>query len=291
MVMQNKNITFLIAHFDPNGHLAQHIINHIRYISTFATEIIFVSTKMSPYFDELLKPYAKVILRPNFGYDFWSYKVGLEEIKNIGDVDQLILWNTSFICFKPELLYETFFSKIKNDGMYGISSCNSPQFHLQSYFISFNGKSIINSQAFSQWWKAMTPISVRHEVIVKYEVGMSQWFAERQYHLQETFKLSFKEIIKLHINYLSGLKIKLTFIKKITNKPLIMSYQSLNLTHFAWEAIFSKYGIIKAELLIFNPTRQRIERLQTLLNVNQRDLLRDTLGVDALEIFYNHAKT
>ncbi|HSH53531.1 MAG TPA: rhamnan synthesis F family protein [Methylotenera sp.] len=269
---------FIIAHYDHEGHLAQHIIDHVRYISVFAKQVIFVSTHLKEEYTEVLAPYASILIRPNIGYDFWSYKLGLELIININEANHIIMWNSSFVCFQPSQLYRRYFKHLNQDGMYGLSTCSAPLYHIQSYFFSFYGKSVINSPAFKNWWGNMTPISDRNEVIRTYEVGMSQWFTHHQIALHETTKLSISDVLGIIPNYLDNIQLNRHWIKKLFKKSNLAGYKALNITHFLWEKLFNEYSIIKIELLVNNPTHQKIVKLKWLLNDEQQALLKNAIG-------------
>src|SRR4029434_9895611 len=45
--------------------------------------------------------------------------------------------------------------------------------HLQSYWISFESRRVLDSPAFARWSSDMEPVSDRELVISRYEVGMS----------------------------------------------------------------------------------------------------------------------
>lgn len=285
MLTKNNNIIFIIAHYDSTGYLAKHILQHIKYIHSFAEQIIFVSTHLKLEHKEILSPYANVIVRANTGYDFWSYRLGLDLIEDIHKADHIIMWNSSFVCLQPEKLYQRFLAGITTDGMYGLSSCSAPAFHLQSYFFSFYGKSVIFSSAFKGWWEQMTPVSDRDEVIRKYEVGMSNWFAEHHIPLRETTVLSMKDIMCIIPNYFSRVRFNFDLIRKLFAKRFITGYKALNITHFGWKKLFREYGIVKVELLIFNPTHQQIRLLKWMINSDQEVLLKDAIGEKFHEIF------
>jgi len=45
-----------------------------------------------------------------------------------------------------------------------------------------------------------------------------------------------------------------------------------------WEKIFREYSIIKIELLVKNPTHQKVEKLKWLLNAEQKAVLQNSIG-------------
>jgi len=285
MNYKNSNIVFIFAHYDQNGYLAKHILEHIQYIFNFGKQIIFVSTHLKTEYKKILSPYAKVIIRENTGYDFWSYKLGLEFIEEIDEVEHIIMQNSSFVCLDPKRLYQLFFKGVGAEGMYGLSSNKAPFFHIQSYFFSFYGKSIIQSSAFKDWWQQMVPLNNRQEIIKEYEIGMSSWFVKQGVSLFSTTSISMKDTLQIITNYINSIQINLNLLKKIWSKRKFFHIKVLNITHFGWQILFRKYSILKLELLLHNPTHQKIYQLKHMINGPQKRLLKDAMGKKFYQIF------
>ena len=110
-------VGIVIAHYSSSGRLAKHLVNLIQELSKYSKNIIFVSTGILESELSKLAPYATVIARENTGYDFWSYKVGLEELGDLSRFQKVVCFNSSFICLKPDLLLERAFSSASRRGM------------------------------------------------------------------------------------------------------------------------------------------------------------------------------
>ena len=266
MLNRKDNMAFIIAHYHEEGKLPKHLLKHVKYIKKFSDQIIFVSTKLSPIYIKQLKPHATVIVRPNRGYDFYSYKIGLNVIQNIEDIDHLIFFNSSFLTIDPFKLYKQYLSRIAEDGLYGISSCSAPQYHIQSYFFSFSGRELIQSRAFWDWWGKLKPIDNREIVIRRYEVGMTQWFLKNSFKAYSVYKPNiFLSLILLYRYFsLGNLKVH-SLLKKmsryITNRESFGFNVGfgLNPTHFLYDDIYKSFGIVKIDLLTRNPTNQNLD--------------------------------
>lgn len=273
---QNK-IAFVIAHYHPKGHLTKNLFDHIKYIHRFAYHITFVSTKLSVIDSKRLQPYAHVIVRQNTGYDFYSYKMGLNAITHISDVKHLIFFNSSFLTTHPSKLYKKYLSSITDHGLYGISSCSAPRYHIQSYFFSFFGKQIIQSKAFDEWWGNIESINDRETVIQKYEVGMTQWFLAQHFKIKPLFEPNaFEKLIILYRYFrLHHLDLSL-FLKKsmqylFRKKRLLLAKDfGCNPTHFLFDRIYKVFSIIKIDLLLKNPTKQNLKTIFLKLKMKQQ---------------------
>ncbi len=262
-------VAFVIAHYHKEGHLDKHMLDHVKYISKLTKKIIFVSTHLSEEWRLVLEPYAHVIVRPNYGYDFWSYRLGIEALGDLRGLDHLFFWNSSFVCIAPARLYENYAAKIGDSGMYGITGCKIPYPHIQSYFFSFYGENLIQSEDFRNWWSYMTPVNDRQEVIERYEVGMSQYFLRRRVPLAHAFDISFSHYVLILVKIILSLNFKKKILRSLRKKFRFPKPGFLNLTHYAPRRLLNKFGVIKIELLTRNPTRQNISSLLDSLNKDE----------------------
>jgi lipopolysaccharide biosynthesis protein len=125
--------------------------------------------------------------------------------------------------------------------------------HLQSYWISFENRRILDSPAFARWWSEMEPVSDRDQVIPRYEVGMSQAMHQAGFKLGSAFSPPAGErAAKAHRN------------------P----------THVFWHALLEDFAILKLELLRTNPFRMDLSRLERALQARPewRALVDDALA-------------
>ena len=75
-----KNKSLLIAHYHNKGKIREDLCNFIKKASKSFNKIIFISTKLNNNEKKKIDKFALIISRPNYGYDFYSYKVGLEKL-------------------------------------------------------------------------------------------------------------------------------------------------------------------------------------------------------------------
>jgi hypothetical protein len=172
----NNKTAYVIAHYDINGNLAQYLENLVIYLHSLGSQIIFVSTNLNESGKRRLTPYAAVIQRPNVGYDFLSYKIGIETLGDLAHLDRLTLFNNSFISINPSKLLKPFIGAPKKMAMRGITFSYDIAPHIQSYFLVFETKELLQSFAFQEWWRNITTLSGKEEIIQKYEIGLTQWF-------------------------------------------------------------------------------------------------------------------
>jgi rhamnosyltransferase len=220
----------------------------IRQLKKYSSEIIFVSTKISEDYFVKMSKYCKVIRRENYGYDFWSYKVGLESISNKKELHSILFLNNSFIAMNPVKLCEEYFSlNINKDSLFGLTLSNQISRHIQSYWIEFIGPKLINSKDFNDWWLNMIPISNQNDVIIKYEIGLSSDFIKNGYELNALFIPNKDEKLIASMrsitNYHYSIKKDSFFGDNISVN--INLAEKLNPTSLLWYELLSRFHFIK----------------------------------------------
>jgi hypothetical protein len=277
----NLRLAFIIAHYDPNGRVSSDLYNFVMYISRLSNKIIFVSTRICESEINKLSPYATVISRENFGYDFWSYKTGLEALGELKDIERLVFFNNSFITTDPQSLCNFFLGPIKGKALRGLTVAHYPKLHVQSYLFAFEDSSLINSTEFKNWWRNMTPISNKDEVIHLYEIGMSEWFIQWGTPIKSAFTIPMKDIpvvivrVAMKMNWKpSHVLRKLKLLKRQLNSK-IKIHENLNPTHYFWLSLYLKSKIIKIDLLKNNPTNQDLSKLFNHIDPASLELIKE----------------
>jgi lipopolysaccharide biosynthesis protein len=165
----------VMAHYDARGEVAPHVLRQVDALSEIADRLIVVSTAGlapdGPAARELSRR-AELIRRPNVGYDFYSWRTGLDLATDLHRFDQVVICNDS--CIGPLAGYQPIFTAMQDRrcDFWGITMTRRRAPHVQSYFVAF-GRHVVASPAFGDFWQRMTPISDRAEVITRYELGLS----------------------------------------------------------------------------------------------------------------------
>lgn len=218
----------IFVNFDKKSKLHKYVINYLIDLRE-NFDIIFVSTSEQLGEDhkaiEKLKSITKkIIIRENEGYDFGSWRLGLESIKDeIHNYENLLLCNDSV--YGP--IYKTnemldFFKKSDLDIM-GATSSFEVQYHIQSFFVLYNRKTFL-SKTFERLWNSIRHHKDKWEIVNNYEIGFSQTF--------------------INLGY------KVGAYCSAENYPLV------NIAHVFWKDLIKKnrFPFIKIELLRDNPT-------------------------------------
>lgn len=273
----NQKLAFVIAHYHPTGKIDLSLKGLIKHLSTLAGEIILVSTNLNDDSKKFLEPYCKIIERENYGYDFWSYKVGIDSLNNRYALDQLILFNNSFICLDPIKLAAVTITNIKSNTVCGITMSEEKSKHIQSYWLSIEGNSLINSATFCDFWKFMIPITNREKVIEEYEIGLSTKLLDSGIELRSIFQPTNEEYLIAICRAIAHGGFKTGEINE--SFSINTNYgKMLNPTHYLWDKLLKLTSIIKLELIKSNPTRQDVELLLSSLTERELELVHDNLS-------------
>lgn len=250
--MKQATTGVVIAHYHPKGKVAAHLHQLVAYLAQHVTtHVVLVSTGIAPAEVEVLRPHCQVISRDNFGYDFWSYKVGLEALPAGVNWQRLLLLNSSFIAVHPELLIGQLLAPAPSSRILGLTSSRMFDSHLQSYCLLFDGADLIQSQAMRQWWSQMEPISDRDQVIHRYEIGLSRYFHSHGVPLAAALVPSqhdrFMAIIRTIAQQGAA---GMTIPAQADQVSLRLEFsEQTNPTHSMWDRLFAQFGVVKIDFL------------------------------------------
>ncbi len=249
-------LAFVIAHFHSEGRLASDLLNLIQSLSQLTRRIVFVSTGLSAESAEKLRPFAQVIVRENIGYDFWSYKVGIQLLGDLTGIDRLVIFNSSFITLSATALCAPFIGPVDQPCLHGLTRCDFGRPHLQSFWVAFEHRDLIRSSQFERWWHDMTPVSERLDVIDRYEMGMSAYFSSAGMPIKAAFEPKPDEDVIAICRMMASRWDRVEqWVDQSDGAAKLRVEQArrLNPTHFLWDALLSRHGILKIELLKSNP--------------------------------------
>ena len=177
-----------MAHYDPRGEVAPHVRRQGLALSRSVDDVVFVSTaSLTDESRHWFKRHGRLIERANYGYDFYSYRTGLEAAPPLGQYDEVVICNDTYV--GPLVSYTTVFDAMARLAVdfWGLTRSRRIAPHIQSFFVVFRPW-VVASRAFGDFWTGMTPISDRRKVISLYEVGMSQRLSEAGFAWEPYFK-------------------------------------------------------------------------------------------------------
>lgn len=167
-----KNLC-LMASFLHTGKVPEYIIYYISELKKCGYQTIFVcSSKINEdNISELEKICLGVVVRENFGYDFFSWKRGLELCENGIHLDNLLLTNDSIL--GPFSGMNNIFEQMKGFDFWGLTENYEHNYHLQSYFLHANKKAI-QTKNWNSYWGDLQLYENKLDFVKNYEVELSQ---------------------------------------------------------------------------------------------------------------------
>lgn len=177
----------VMAHYDPLGRVAPHVRRHVLALCEAVEDLHVVSTaELRPPDRSWLRRRARLTERTNVGYDFYSYKAGLDAATDLGSYDEVVLCNDTYV--GPLRDYGEIFEEMARCPVdfWGLSASQRIRPHVQSFFVAFRPW-VSTSRAFTRFWSDMTPLDDRQSVIHHYEVGLTAALADAGFVWQPYF--------------------------------------------------------------------------------------------------------
>lgn len=155
--------------------------------------LVVVNGKLTPDSKQKLSPYAMdILMRPNKGFDSWSYKEAMQHLgeAKMAQYDELVLCNFTFM--GPVGSFRGMFDEMAQRPLdfWGITAHPGLPFdpsgrcpydilpeHLQSYFIVFR-KRLFDHAAFKQYWRNLPEIHNYNDAVALHEGIMTYAFEE-----------------------------------------------------------------------------------------------------------------
>lgn len=173
----------VFVHYDRDGVFDDHVVHALRQYRGLADHLVVVSTSAREL-PATLEPIVDTFIpRENVGYDFCSWRAGLESLGDPARFDEVVCANDSVYgplfdlapAFSdPRIIDADFWGMCLSDQ--GIKRRGGgPAPHLQSWFFAMR-RPLLGSAAFREFWRSVRPQAGKHSVIDRYEIGMSECF-------------------------------------------------------------------------------------------------------------------
>ena len=180
----------VLAHHDPAGIVDPHVVHALGHYRRHADHVTLVSTaarRLPPAAADLVDAF---IPRENVGYDFCSWRAGLDALPDRTEFDELVLVNDSVYGPLSDLAPAFSDPRVADADCWGMClSAQDPRSrrtparpHLQSWFVVFR-RVVVESGAFRIFWEGVEPLATKAAIVDRYEVGMSERLAAAGFRL------------------------------------------------------------------------------------------------------------
>lgn len=129
---------------------------------------------------------TRVIRKPNVGYDFGSWAVGLDHLHTIGGAECVVLANDSLAGpFAPVAQLLDRFEGTPAD-VWGLTETMQFSRHLQSYFLGFR-RGVLTERPLAQFWTGVRHYDDKNLVIHRNEIGLGRLLQREGYAVDAAF--------------------------------------------------------------------------------------------------------
>lgn len=175
----------VFASYSVDGTLPPQVKPYLEGLRPLVDRIVVVcDNTIGPLRREVLAKLADHVIAERHGeYDFGSYKRGVAWARQAGwldEADDLILCNDS--CFGPVGSFAPMFERMeaRHLDFWGATDSQEIHPHLQSFFVVLNWH-VFQSPTFRAFMDSVTKQPNVHEVIKKYEIGLTKTLAKAGY--------------------------------------------------------------------------------------------------------------
>ena len=246
----------VIAHFTTENFWDENFLEILRIFEGVVEKIFVVTTAAGmPEINYNLKKIT-LIRRPNIGYDFYSYRVGLYLASKEPNVEGIFILNSSFFLLNA-FLFKKLIQKMcapdKCSGVRGLTHSRQINWHLQSYLLYFDLRNLPLGWL-GRHFESVQPVNSKFELVLKYEVGLGRTLLEENIPAESIFQPKITQAVKGALSYMWS--ITRSQGARVWFKPAFWrAWRDVNWTHFAAVELAKEYGLVKMEFLRSNPHR------------------------------------
>ena len=178
------NRAVIMAHYDPDGVFDAHCVAALREYRKISRHVIVVSTSTPALPSEANHLVDSFVCRENSGYDFGSWRAGIETLADPAAFDEIVCVNDSVygplfdlapVFRDPRIAAADFWGMcLSEQGTKRRGRTSFP--HVQSWFFAMR-RPLLESLAFADFWRTVEPQACKDDVIDRYELGMTEHFA------------------------------------------------------------------------------------------------------------------
>ena len=244
----------VIAHYHHEPIWDDNFLIIISLVSSKVNHVVVVTTRIDmPDLPSDLS-HVKLIRRPNIGYDFYSYRVGLTSLGQNKNIQGVFILNSSFILLNSKrfsVLLDAMCDNSRTSAIRGVTASYQIAWHLQSYLLYFDLEKL-PPRWLDLFFEAVQPVNSKTELILTYEIGLGRLISKQKIPAESLYSPDFFPFLK---GALAWFKRKMPSAERFSLlKPRTWRHLGgINLVHFTALDLAKKYGFVKTERLCANP--------------------------------------
>ncbi len=174
----------IFAHFDRDGVIDAHVRAALAAYRRVADRLVLVSTTVTRLPADMDGLVDQFHARTNTGYDFGSWRAGLEGLGAGSAFDEVVcvndsvygpLWDLAGVLADQRVAGADFWGMVRSDQP-PRSRGGRASPHLQSWFFAARRR-LLDHPAWQTFWQGVVPQPTKEAVIDRYELGLSEMVA------------------------------------------------------------------------------------------------------------------
>lgn len=177
---------FLLAHFDRDGIIDPYVVAAAREYRRFADTLILISVSATTLPNDLVDIVDTFIPRENSGYDFGSWRAGLQALPDPFDFDEIVCVNDSVYGPLFDLAPALESPRVAEADFWGMTVSEMQTPHVQSWFFAMRSP-VIRSEGFYTFWNSCGNDLPKEDIIAQRELGLSHAIRQSGFHMAGIF--------------------------------------------------------------------------------------------------------
>jgi len=267
-------IAAVVAHFDPDNLLDPTFRTVLADLEARCDTVILVTTSELAPRDIPTSAKIQTICRPNIGYDFYSYRVGITALLDQGGCDLLLLLNSSYLVTdrtRYQQAVTEMLQRLDRFDIVGITQSHQWQWHLQSYLIALRGN-VLGTPWFRAWLSTLSPRNSKIETILSGELGLSSAIMANDVKVDVLFHPNTLEQSRA-MTVWGYKRLTIKTLSHLLHPSFWRTLGQFNPTHFQASTLALQTGLIKTELVRNNPHRLNLAWIRKTCSPNEFDAI------------------
>lgn len=263
----------VVAHHDIGSILDDAFKVIVECLEAVCDRVLIVSATDCPPRYSRYSDKSELLLRPNVGYDFYSYRVGITKLMaEEVEYDGIYVVNSSFLVSSRSKFVSTL-QKMKTElsyaGAVGLVRSLQWEDHLQSYLLLLR-RDTVSAGWFSEWLRSVEPRNSKLEVILCGELGLSRALRENGVRAISLYQPSLEVSASAIWNW-STFLIKTKSLVALLKNPW-RTLRGFNPSQFCALSISRELGVVKTEVLRDNPHSIPLDPITGTFECRERQL-------------------
>jgi len=188
--LQSERRLAVLAHFASTSQVSRSFRTLVRELRDAGYGVLVVSAAESRQaldWGGAMPPGTVVLRKPNVGYDFGSWAVGLEFLGPRTVSERVILANDSMV--GPFASIRPLLCRLETSAadVWGLTDTWQFSHHLQSYFLAFRGE-VLDEPAMRDFFRGVRQEPTKQAVIRRNEMGLSRLLFSEGYVWEAAFR-------------------------------------------------------------------------------------------------------